>query len=34
MTEPHPDSVVCRTFRPGDEAAFLRLNEDWISKYL
>jgi N-acetylglutamate synthase-like GNAT family acetyltransferase len=26
------DDLVFRTFRPGDEAAFLRLNEDWISK--
>jgi GNAT superfamily N-acetyltransferase len=25
-------AVVFRTFRSGDEAAFLRLNEDWISK--
>lgn len=33
MSEPHPHGVVCRTFRPGDEAAFLRLNEDWISKF-
>jgi putative acetyltransferase len=33
MTPPHADSVVYRTFLPGDEAAFLRLNEDWISKY-
>ncbi|MFY9748087.1 MAG: GNAT family N-acetyltransferase [Acidobacteriaceae bacterium] len=33
MTQPHSDSVAYRTFRPGDEAAFLRLNEDWISKY-
>jgi len=33
MTQPHADSVVYRTFLPGDEAAFLRLNEAWISKY-
>ncbi len=26
------DSILYRTFRPGDEAAFLRLNEDWINK--
>jgi putative acetyltransferase len=23
----------CRTFRPGDEEPFRRLNEDWISRY-
>lgn len=29
----HPaDEIVFRNFRPGDETAFLRLNEDWISK--
>lgn len=29
---PNPGSkLVLRTFRPGDEAAFLRLNEAWIS---
>ncbi len=33
MTQANPDDVLYRTFRPGDEAAFLRLNEDWISKY-
>ena len=33
MTAPHPDGVIYRTFRPGDEGAFLRLNEDWISKF-
>jgi putative acetyltransferase len=33
MTQPHSDSVAFRTFRSGDEPAFLRLNEDWISKY-
>jgi N-acetylglutamate synthase-like GNAT family acetyltransferase len=27
------NNIVYHTFRPGDEAAFLRLNEDWISKY-
>lgn len=27
------DDLLLRTFRPGDEAAFQRLNEDWISKY-
>lgn len=32
MTEPHADAIVCRTFRPGDESAFLHLNEAWISK--
>jgi N-acetylglutamate synthase-like GNAT family acetyltransferase len=31
--EPLPDGLLFRTFRPGDEGAFLRLNEDWISKY-
>lgn len=25
--------LLLRTFRPGDEDAFRRLNEDWISKY-
>src|SRR5471032_1664439 len=25
--------VVFRSFRPGDEEAFLRLNEAWIEKY-
>ncbi len=33
MTQPHPDGLACRTFRPGDEAAFFRLNEDWITKF-
>lgn len=33
MTPPHDDRIGYRTFLPGDEAAFLRLNEDWISKY-
>ncbi|HEY1499703.1 MAG TPA: GNAT family N-acetyltransferase [Acidobacteriaceae bacterium] len=32
MTEMHADGILYRTFRPGDEIAFLRLNEDWISK--
>jgi putative acetyltransferase len=32
MTPAHPDGIVYRTFRPGDETAFYRLNEDWISK--
>ncbi len=27
------DDLLLRTFRPGDEPAFQRLNEDWISKY-
>jgi GNAT superfamily N-acetyltransferase len=27
-----PDAVVLRTFRPGDEPAFLHLNEAWISR--
>ncbi|MGB9145566.1 MAG: GNAT family N-acetyltransferase [Acidobacteriaceae bacterium] len=27
------NDLVLRTFRPGDEAAFRRLNEAWISKY-
>lgn len=25
--------ILYRTFRPGDEAAFRQLNEEWISKY-
>ncbi len=25
--------VQYRSFRPGDEASFLRLNEEWIVKY-
>ena len=33
MTTPHADSLVLRTYRPGDEDAFFRLNEDWITKY-
>jgi N-acetylglutamate synthase-like GNAT family acetyltransferase len=33
MTQSHSDSVAYRTFRPGDEAAFLRLNEAWITQY-
>jgi len=33
MTQPQADRIVYRTFLPGDEAAFLRLNEDWIRKY-
>ncbi|MFP5228427.1 MAG: GNAT family N-acetyltransferase [Acidobacteriota bacterium] len=33
MTSSHTDSFVLRTYRPGDDAAFLRLNEDWISKF-
>jgi len=32
MTGATAEDVVYRSFRPGDEAAFLRLNEDWISK--
>lgn len=32
MKRPSPDAVLLRTFRPGDEAAFLRLNEAWISR--
>jgi ribosomal protein S18 acetylase RimI-like enzyme len=32
MKPPSADAVVLRTFRPGDEAAFLRLNEAWISR--
>jgi N-acetylglutamate synthase-like GNAT family acetyltransferase len=27
------DNILYRTFRPGDEAAFARLNEAWITKY-
>lgn len=27
------NELLLRTFRPGDEAVFQRLNEDWISKY-
>lgn len=30
MSTPSADGVVLRTFRPGDEAAFLPLNEAWI----
>ena len=26
------EGILYRTFRPGDEAAFLELNEEWISK--
>jgi putative acetyltransferase len=26
------EGILYRTFRPGDEAAFLQLNEEWISK--
>ena len=33
MTLAQPGGIVYRTFRPGDEAAFLRLNEDWIGKF-
>jgi len=33
VTQPHSDGILYRTFRPGDEAGFLRLNEDWIGKY-
>jgi N-acetylglutamate synthase-like GNAT family acetyltransferase len=33
MEQPRLNEVLYRTFRPGDEAAFLRLNEDWISKF-
>lgn len=33
MNLPLSGDVVFRTFRPGDEAAFFRLNEDWITKY-
>lgn len=32
MAEPHVHGIVYRTFRPGDEPAFLLLNEDWIGK--
>jgi len=32
MTGTLPDGIVFRTWRSGDEAAFLRLNEDWISR--
>lgn len=32
MQSPSADSVAFRTFRHGDEAAFLRLNESWISR--
>ena len=27
------DEVTIREFRPGDEAAFRRLNEEWITRY-
>jgi putative acetyltransferase len=33
MTAAHPGGVAYRTFRTGDEAAFFRLNEDWITKF-
>jgi GNAT superfamily N-acetyltransferase len=33
MTQAHANGIIYRTFVPGDEAAFLCLNEDWISKY-
>jgi putative acetyltransferase len=30
----HPDpEIAIRHFRPGDEAAFRRLNEEWIARY-
>jgi N-acetylglutamate synthase-like GNAT family acetyltransferase len=32
MAPANSDGILYRTFRPGDEAAFLHLNEDWISK--
>ncbi|HEX4036561.1 MAG TPA: GNAT family N-acetyltransferase [Acidobacteriaceae bacterium] len=32
MSSPQAGDVLFRTFLPGDEAAFLRLNEAWISK--
>jgi len=32
MTAPQADGILFRTFRRGDEAAFLRLNEAWISR--
>ena len=32
MTAPTTDLMI-REFRPGDEAAFRRLNEDWITRY-
>jgi putative acetyltransferase len=32
MPPPPTNAVACRTFRPGDEAAFFRLNEAWISQ--
>jgi len=28
----HSPGIVYRTFRPGDEESFRRLNEDWISR--
>lgn len=31
MSSAQPNRLVLRRFRPGDEAAFLRLNEAWIS---
>ncbi len=33
MAPAQPDGILYRTFRPGDEAAFLHLNEDWIVKF-
>ncbi|HEX3986848.1 MAG TPA: GNAT family N-acetyltransferase [Acidobacteriaceae bacterium] len=32
MKQPSTDAVVLRTFRSGDEASFLRLNEAWIQQ--
>lgn len=32
MVEPLQDGLVFRTYRPGDEAAFFRLNEAWITR--
>ncbi|AXC13072.1 Transcriptional regulator, MarR family [Acidisarcina polymorpha] len=33
LTAPAPPVVEIRRFRPGDEAAFLRLNEEWIVRH-
>lgn len=33
MEQAQLTQLTFRAFRPGDEAAFLRLNEDWITKY-
>src|ERR1700679_2217320 len=32
MTTPQTELTI-REFRPGDESAFLKLNEEWITRY-